>query len=374
MLRNRSFQSLLTIVYLIHWTILALSTLAQGPGKQDNDRLPRTDLLLYRSPLGSIQKANTRSEWLIRRADILDHMQEVMGKMPDASKRCALNPQTIEEIDAGSYIRRLITYQSEPGSRVPAYLCLPKRSLQPGATSKAALCLHPTDNQVGHKVVLGLGGRPGRQYAHELAERGWITLAPAYPLLANYQPDLDQLGYASGTMKAIWDNRRGLDLLESMPNVDASGFAAIGHSLGGHNAIYTAVFDERIRVIVTSCGFDSFLDYKDGDIRGWTSDRYMPKLLEYSLQEIPFDFHELVAALAPRSLFISAPKGDDNFKWESVARIVKSAQPVFQLWGKTSNLRATFPDCGHDFPVTQRTQAYDFMLRKLPSDVSLNRE
>src|SRR5205807_193368 len=107
------------------------------------------------------------------------------------------------------------------------------------------------------------------------------VLAPAYPLMANYQPDLKALGYQSGTMKAIWDNIRGLDLLESLPFVNKRKLGAIGHSLGGHNAIYTAVFDQRIRVIVSSCGFDSFLDYKGGDIRGWTSERYMPRLLAY---------------------------------------------------------------------------------------------
>ena len=33
----------------------------------------------------------------------------------------------------------------------------------------------------------------------ELAERGYVTLAPNYPLLAKYQPDLKALGWQSGT-------------------------------------------------------------------------------------------------------------------------------------------------------------------------------
>ena len=65
-------------------------------------------------------------------------------------------------------------------------------------------------------------------------------------------------------MKAISDNRRGVDLLETLPFVQPEGFAAIGHSLGGHNAIFTAVWDERIKVVVSSCGFDRFVDYKEG--------------------------------------------------------------------------------------------------------------
>src|SRR5207248_5205470 len=110
----------------------------------------------------------------------------------------------------------------------------------------------------------------------ELAERGFVTLAPNYPLLAKYQPDLKALGWQSGTMKAVWDNVRGLDLLDSLAFVKHGAYGTIGHSLGGHNSIYTAVFDDRIKVVVSSCGFDSYVDYMDGNIKGWTSDRYMP--------------------------------------------------------------------------------------------------
>jgi hypothetical protein len=102
-------------------------------------------------------------------------------------------------------------------------------------------------------------------------------------------------------------------------------FATIGHSLGGHNSVYTAVFDKRLRVVLSSCGLYSHLDYKDGDIRGWTSERYMPGSLEYRnrLSEIPFDFHEMIGALAPRVWFLSAPAKDDNFKWKSVSEMLR---------------------------------------------------
>ena len=83
--------------------------------------------------------------------------------------------------------------------------------------------------QLGHKVVVGLG-KEHRAYAAELAERGFVTLSPAYPIMANYQPDLKALGYQSGTMKAIWDNIRGLDLLDSLPYVRKGNYGAIGHS------------------------------------------------------------------------------------------------------------------------------------------------
>jgi hypothetical protein len=149
--------------------------------------------------------------------------------------------------------------------------------------------------------------------------------------MAEYQPDLNALGYQSGTMKAIWDNIRGLDLLESLPFVRKGEFGATGHSLGGHNAIYTAVFDPRLQVVVSSCGFDSFLDYYDGDPanwqpgHGWCQTRYMSRLTDYRrrLAEIPFDFHELIGALAPRPVFVNAPLRDANFCWQSVDEVLK---------------------------------------------------
>ena len=52
-----------------------------------------------------------------------------------------------------------------------------------------------------------------------------------------------------------------MDLLQSRPEVDPEKIGVIGHSLGGHNAMFTAVFDERLKVIVSNCGFTSFPKY-----------------------------------------------------------------------------------------------------------------
>ncbi|MDR3638612.1 MAG: acetylxylan esterase, partial [Isosphaeraceae bacterium] len=169
-------------------------------------------------------------------------------------------------------------------------------------------------------------------------------------------------------------NMHGLDLLESLPYVKPGGFGAIGHSLGGHNSVYTAVFDDRIKAVVSSCGLDSYLDYYGGDEKvwlpekGWTQTRYMPRLRDYRgrLAEIPFDFHELIGALAPRHVLIIAPAKDHNFRAGSVDRIIAAARPVFQLYGHPERLRVEHPDCMHDFPPEMREAAYalfDMVLR-----------
>ena len=347
------------------WLLLLSTLVATSGDRWGNDtsarRLDREQLLVYRDRHGEVQPVKTVRAWAKRRAEIVRGMESVMGPLPGRASRCALDPVIEQETDCGRYGRRLITYASEPRSRTPAWLLIPKEALSGKQKFLAVLCPHPT------------GPVEDPNYARELAARGYVTLTPNYPLLGKYEPDLKALGWESGTMKAIWDNIRGLDLLDSLPYVKHGKYGAIGHSLGGHNSVYTAVFDQRVRVVVSSCGFDSYLDYYGGDPqnwqleRGWCQTRYMPKLAEYQgrLAEIPFDFHEMVGALAPRPVFINAPLGDSNFKWESVDRVVLAASQVYRLYGKPENLRVEHPDCGHDFPAAMRQAAYRLLDQSL---------
>lgn len=344
-----------------------------GSGAQDSSaattqslkRLDRSNLLQFRDAAGHVQQGSELSHWEARRAQVLRGMQEVTGPLPGPDKRVPLNVKVEEEVDCGSYLRRLVTYTSEPGATTPAYLLVPKKALQGNAPLPAVLALHSTELELGHKVVVGMGKLENRDYANQLAEAGFVVIAPSYPQMAHYQPDLKALGYQSGTMKAIWDNIRALDLLDSLPYVKHGSYGAMGHSLGGHNAIYTAVFDDRIKVVMSSCGFDSFIEYMDGNITGWTQDRYMPRIGTYKLEDIPFDFYELIGALAPRPVYVSAPQGDTNFKWRSVDKIAEAARVIYGLYGLKENLVVEHPDCGHDLPDEVVARAIQLFQEKL---------
>jgi len=343
-------------------SIAALGVLVFEAGAAE--RMSRTNLLQFIARDGEVAIVRSTNDWNVRRQSILRAMQEVMGPLPSAAKRVPLDVKVEEEVDCGDYVRRFISYAPEPGARVPAYLLVPKAALTSGKQFPAVLTLHQT-HALGQKVVVGLGNSLDDEYGVELAHRGYVCLAPAYPLLANYHPDLKKLGYESGTMKAIWDNIRGLDLLEALPFVKQGRYGAIGHSLGGHNALYTAAFDNRICIIVSSCGFDSFRDYKNGDITGWTSECYMPGLRRYAPDSYPFDFPEILGALAPRVVFVNAPLGDSNFQWRSVDRVAVAARAVFALYGAPENLHVEHPDVGHQFPKAMREKAYALMDEQL---------
>lgn len=330
--------------------------------------LPRLPLLEFQAADGSRRPVRRRSQWGQRRDSILEAFQEIAGRVPGEEKRCPLDARVVSEEDCGSFVRRDLTYQAEPGDggRVPAYLLVPKSALSRRRRAPGALCLHQT-HSAGRKVVVGLGKSPDDEYGVELVRRGFVCLAPGYPRLADYSPDIKGLGYESGTMKAVWDNKRGLDLLESLPFVRRGRFLAIGHSLGGHNAIYTAALEPRVAVVVTSCAFDAYLHYMNGNLSGWIQDRYLPRFEAYRGRpaEIPFDFHELIASLAPRAFFANAPKGDGNFRWASVHAIEEAVRPVYRWWGAADRLRIRYPEGGHRFSPDLRAEAYGFVERHL---------
>ena len=139
--------------------------------------------------------------------------------------------------------------------RVPAYLLIPHRASN--ERLPAILALHQTTPRGKAEVVLD-GGPPNLQYGRELADRGYVVLAPDYPSFGDYSFDFAASGYASGTMKGIFNHMRCVDFLASRPEVDTERIGVIGHSLGGHNSLFTAVFDDRLKVVVSSCGFNSF--------------------------------------------------------------------------------------------------------------------
>jgi dienelactone hydrolase len=330
------------------------------------------DLSYYLDARGDRHPIRSIADWNIRSSHILAHLQSVMGPLPHPAHPVPLEMHIIEEVPLGQIVRRKIDYHTDSTSRrVSAYLFLPKELKGPSEEKgrrAAILCLHQTVN-IGKQEPAGLGGKPDLHYALELAQRGYVTLAPDYPSFGEYPYSFDpQDGYVSGTMKAIYDNMRAIDLLQSLPQVDRERIGCIGHSLGGHNSIFTAAFDPRIKAVVSNCGFTRFHKYYGGKLKGWTSPRYMPRIASVygsDPDRVPFDFAEIIAALAPRAFLASAPIHDDNFEISGVRDAIAAAKPIYAIFGKADNLAANYPDCRHAFPPAAREVAYTFLDRHL---------
>ncbi len=326
---------------------------------------------------GAFPEPHAGSDWAEHRKAILSMMERVMGLFPRRKTKPSLDMRILENQATGTISRSKISYVSEEGDRTPGYLLKPKKvkGRVPGI-----LCLHQT-TPIGAAEPAGLGGNPNYHYAEELAERGYVTLAPNYPDLpfstgfGGYRFDSYRQGYRSQTMKGIWNHTRAVDLLQSMPEIDPQRIGCIGHSLGGHNTLFVGAFDTRIRVLVCSCGFTSFKDYHGGDLSGWGQERYMPLIaVQYhnNPAEMPFDFSDVLAALAPRPLFINAPLHDANFSVAGVRATMKAVRPVYsERFDAGDRLVVRHPNAAHSFPTAVRNEAYQFIdkwLRDEPPD------
>ena len=323
-----------------------------------------SQLLVVRDEHGSERPVKTPGDWAERVAHIRANVQQAMGPLPGASLRTPLDIEVISEESTAKYLRRKVRFTPEPGDRVPAWILIP-HDLPESGRAPAMLCLHSTVS-VGKDAPAGLGERESLHYAHELAERGYVCIAPDYPSFGEYPYDFRREGahYASGSMKAIWNNLRAIDLLETLPQVDKDRIGVIGHSLGGHNALFTALFDERLRAVVSSCGFTPFHEYYGGKVEGWTSDRYMPRIrdvYENNADKIPFDFYEIIAALAPRRFFSNSPIHDDNFDIVGVRKAFERAKTVYALHGAEDRLTLVTPDAPHEFIEAERLAAYAWL-------------
>ena len=376
--------------------VFALAAAGTAEGDEPPPTYPEHQDLLYYLDGDGRHPVETVADWEIRRRHVLAHMQTVMGPLPRPVKPVPLDVDVVEtdEItvpvegadwsgDGGreprqaTLIRRKITYHTDsPDQRVSAYLFLPRgesSSRTNGSRMRPAiLCLHQT-TRIGKEEPAGLGTNTSLQYALHLASRGYVTLAPDYPSFGEYEYDFSKSRaapgtYISGTMKAVYDNIRAVDLLVSLEEVDPERIGCIGHSLGGHNTMFTAAFEPRIKVMVSNCGFTRFHKYYGGNLKGWTSDRYMPLInTRYGNDpdRVPFDFTEIVASFAPRPFLASSPIGDSNFEVSGVKDVIAAAKPIYELYGSPEHLQAHYPDCGHDFPPEVRRVAYEFLDQHL---------
>ncbi len=280
---------------------------------------------------------------------ILARLEEIMGPLPASAK--GLPRFTIDaETRDGGLLRRHLTLDEE----VPAWLLLPpnpdRRKLP------AVLCLHQT-TRIGKDEPAGLGGKPNLHYARELALRGYVTFAPDYPNFGEYKYDAYANGFASATMKGITNHLRCVSLLASLPFIHPNRIAVCGHSLGGHNSLFAAAFDPRLRAVITSCGFTSFAKYYGGNLKGWSHPGYMPRIASRPPSEMPFDFHDILGQIAPRPIFVNAPLHDANFEVSGVDDAIRqSRHPAIHV---------EHPDCEHDFPPDVRQIAYAWLDRHI---------
>lgn len=339
--------------------ILMTSTAIAGNIQRDHRKLD-----WFEAADESTQPIKKPADWESRRAATLSAMQQVMGELPD---RSALGPPRVEvreTVARDGYSRDTVWIDTLFGERVPAYIYTPAGEVP--STKRPAIVVLQSTAPEGKSILDEIVKRPNRAYATELAERGFVVIAPDYPTFGEQSGwTLAASKYASGTMKAVCDNLRCVDALLARADVDPKRVAVIGFSLGGHNALFTAAFDTRISAAVTVCGWTPFHDYYGGKkLENWAQDRYMPRVRDVFHNEpdqMPFDFAEVIAAIAPRAVFSVSPLHDANFEVDGVKRASVEIASLYKRLGVPERYAVSHPDCEHDFPRDAREAAYRFI-------------
>ena len=98
----------------------------------------------------------------------------------------------------------------------------------------------------------------------------------------------------------------------------------------------------------------------------------MPRIREVyenNADKVPFDFYEILAALAPRGFYSNSPINDDNFDVGGVRKAFAKAKGVYTLFTTDQTkpvvgpLILSTPNAPHDFPKSERDAAYDWLDR-----------
>ena len=140
----------------------------------------------------------------------------------------------------------------------------------------------------------------------------------------------------------ITDNIRGVDLLSSLPYVDAQNIGATGSSGGGNQTMWLTAMDERIKAAVPVVSAGTFEAYVMGS----------PCICEVLVDGLTFTEEAGVLALiAPRAIKMCNHNKDDleAFNPREMLRSYKNAKPVFEMLGAGNNIAYDTFDLKHGY-------------------------
>jgi len=259
-----------------------------------------------------------------------------------------LNPQVIERVDRGDFVREKILLHTAPDVQMPVYLLLPKDSDQPRATVLAF-----AGHGYGAKDIVGLWEDGSERenpdgyhadFAIALCRRGFAVAAPEIACFGERQTDFSYLSTGQGAPTScthaamlanhlggsvagmrVRDARRLVDYLETRPECDTARLGAMGISGGGMHTLFSTAIDTRIRAAVISGYFSTF---KDSILAmSHCACNFVPGLARFG------EMYDLVGLLAPRPLMVEAGTHDPIFPIDAVRSSVARTQEVYAVFG-----------------------------------------
>jgi dienelactone hydrolase len=222
-------------------------------------------------------------------------------------------------IQEQGYQRIRISYTSQEGEPIPAFLLVPQ-----GDGPFAAVLVHHQHHgqrHLGKSEICGLAGDPLQAFGPALAKQGIVVLAPDSICFEDRRSNRTGIEADEGDVeqhynemcyrllrgdtlmrKVLSDSAQGISLLRSHPLIDSERVGIFGHSYGGNTVLFHGALDERIRFACAS-GAACTYRYKMTHQVGIEMAEVIPGFAAR------FDIDDLVASFAPRPiLLVSATK------------------------------------------------------------------
>jgi pimeloyl-ACP methyl ester carboxylesterase len=174
---------------------------------------------------------------------------------------------------------------------------------------------------------------------------------------------------ANKGMRAIgawaWGASRVLDYLEKDPAIDAKKVAVVGHSRGGKAALWAAAEDQRFAMCFSNCSgntgaalsrrrFGETISRINTVFPHWFAKNY--KKYNNNEDALPVDQHMLLAAIAPRPLYVTNASKDLWADPRGTFLSLKQAGQVYDLYGIKYDLPTNPP--GINQPLINSSLGY----------------
>lgn len=277
----------------------------------------------------------------------LDQYQTCLGGPFPAP--APLQPQLRETIRKEGYRIESITYEVEPGERVPALLLLPdSATAQRPAPGIAVWHQHNGEYHLGKSEPAGLAGNPMHHTAVALVREGYVVLCPDALCFEERQ---DPTGKLKGgeyerfeflrqvvrgrslAWKNVLEMRRAVDYLVSRPEVLANQLGCYGHSMGSTHSWLVGPLEPRLKCIIGNCCLPSYEAIEHEHLLHCFPN-FVPGWAQYG------DTPDIAALIAPRALHLNFGAQDTGSPIEFVRASLPRIQAAYQQAGAAENFTA----------------------------------